>query len=231
MAKCVSLASIVFTLCFSEIAFAQAQEEGLLLDDKSSVVDLTDEIGTFKQIDETEGSDYPQGVLMQVRLTNDTTKDLTRIVVFSSPLLLKSGLLGAGLKRPHVADLYIGEGEAALEILPESRGKDYAVARLILPAGETVTLRFSHEGSLRGVGIFLWEPGSLSEFRQYRTWSDGVFLGVISVLLAFSAGAALIEWSRAAAARLFFVGAAWFVVLSVLDVSQSMLTRLETATI
>jgi diguanylate cyclase (GGDEF)-like protein/PAS domain S-box-containing protein len=182
----------------------------------NAVIDLTHLIHRSADT-ESESNDYPQGQGYFVDIVNRTPEEANRLLIFSFPLLIKSSPWGPSIDRPHVADIQILEGEASLEILPVRSGQAYGAAQIRIPASESIRIGFSHEGSIDGAGIFLWQPASFNDFEAYRTWSNGIFLGIISVLAAFGFGVALITWVPRSGSLLALLVTAWtfeFVTLS-----------------
>ncbi|TNE41239.1 MAG: EAL domain-containing protein [Alphaproteobacteria bacterium] len=194
------------------LAHAAAREVNL--SGPQTAIDLTFVLTQHQIIDnETEVSavlnSYPEGTAYYVDLYNDTDTETNRLLVFSFPLLMKSSLLGPSLQRPHVADILVLSGQAAVEVLPTGMGDVYGAASVRIPAGEQVRIGFSHEGSIDGTGVYLWQPASFSEFSSYRIWSNGIFLGIASLLVAFGLGVALVSWASREGYQLALLITAW----------------------
>lgn len=202
----------LFAIGFQSSAFASS--DPVTLSGPQSAIDLTHVITKNQTLDETEEistdlSRYPEGEAYYVDISNDTDEEANRLLIFSYPLLTKSSPIGPSIVKPHVAEILVLSGEASLEILPPGRGNIYGAAQLKIPAGETVRLGFSHEGSIDGVGLFLWQPATFNEFESYRIWSNGVFLGIISILVAFGLGIALVSWTSRTGAQIALLASAW----------------------
>ncbi len=212
-------------------AISETSQSVVTIREEQSVTELSDKITQVQQSAEETGDDanegdlvdYPRGDSFKLTLNNNSVNDVSRILTFSHPLLMKARFWGGSESEPHVDGLRVGEGVGTVDFVADAGGRDYGTAQISIPAGGKLTLEFGHEGRISQSGIFLWKPEALAEFRQYRTWTDGIFLGVISVLLAFSAGAALFEWSRLSFARLGFIASAWFLEFTTLGDSQAML--------
>ena len=179
-----------------------------------TAIDLTAVLTEHQVVDnQTEVSavlnSYPEGTAYYVDLYNGTDTDTNRLLVFTYPLLMKSSLFGPSIHRPHVADVVILSGDATVDLLATGAGDVFGAATLQIPAGEHVRIGFSYEGSKDGAGIYLWQPASYNEFSSYRLWSNGVFLGMISLLAAFGLGVALVSWRRREGYQLALLITAW----------------------
>ncbi|TNE59551.1 MAG: EAL domain-containing protein [Alphaproteobacteria bacterium] len=210
-----TLAALSWLFCLTNLCVtAAAAPAEVTLSGPQTAIDLTSVLTERQVVDnETEVSallnSYPEGTAYYVDLYNDTDTQANRLLIFSFPLLMKSSLLGPSLQRPHVADILVLSGEASVEVLPTGMGDVYGAASIRIPPGETVRIGFSHEGSIDGTGIYLWQPASFSEFSAYRIWSNGIFLGIISLLVAFGLGVALVSWASREGHQLALLVTAW----------------------
>ncbi len=213
--KYMKFATLLPLVLFFLPGFAHAQGVVTIDDSKVPVIDVTQALNALDK-----NSSQASDVNFELTIINQTAEDIERHLIFAMPVLEKNGLWGTPVLEPVISNLSLADGTGGLIIEEHDPVGQYGRALLTLEAGASMTLTFYQSGSMGAAGLYLWEPQALEQYSRNKNWRDGVFLGIVTVLIAFAAGTALASWTRVGFAHLALIATAWFYEFVLLGAEQ-----------